>query len=114
MQKKQKGSITMERLTRTLLYIAMGTILAFAIYNKYPDDIFVAIMAFGVPGGYSFIGRHFGHICIITYLPYAMIFFLLKLMISGLIGWIVLPLELIYGMFQAILEFRIIRRIINP
>ena len=104
----------MERLTRTLLYIAMGAILAFMLYNRYPDDIFFAIIAFGVPGGYSFIGRHFGHICIITYPPYAIMLFAIKLLFSGFIGLIVLPLELLYGIFQAVLEHQIIRRIINP
>ena len=101
----------MERLTRTLLYIAMGAILEFMLYNRYPDDIFFVIIAFGVPGGYSFIGRHFGHIFVITWLPYAIMLFMLKLLFSGFIGLIVLPLELIYGIIQALVEFRIIRRI---
>ena len=104
----------MERLKRALLYFGIGFVPAIAIILHWRGDsgaLLFGILLMALPSGYCFIGRHFGHVSFYGSLVGTIGFIVLKLFISAVVGWIVMPIDLIVGIFQTIAEVRYLRSV---
>ncbi|MBP3728660.1 MAG: hypothetical protein J6H18_00140 [Lachnospiraceae bacterium] len=95
-----------EKLKRALIHLGIGIglyILArkgFSAEDSQWKGVILGIVLFGLPAGWSFIGRHLGHTFYIGGLQSTLLFYGLKICIGSLIGWCVLPVELFAGLLN--------------
>ncbi len=91
----------MKRLLKTVGLALAGALMGYIFGNIFdPGSIMYWTWFFaGVPFGWSFLGRHFGHL-ISTNLLTTMFFFVMRVALAGLLGWILIPVEVIHSLIE--------------
>ena len=94
----------MEKLIKSIVMAGIGFAIGCLVSYCLGDgiEIPVAILFAGLPSGWSFIGRHFGHSIVFGNIIFAVIFYAVKLAAALVIGWIVLFVDVIRGLYEVL------------
>lgn len=91
----------MKRLLKTVACALVGALLGYIIAEMFdPTSVksFVWFFA-GVPCGWIFLGRYFGHL-VSTNLAMMLFFFTMRVLLAGLLGWVLMPIEVIRSLIE--------------
>lgn len=91
----------MARAVKTFLIAAVGAFVGWMIGGMFdPERIYGYIIFFmGFPFGWSFLGKHVGHLLSTNFALMATVF-VVRCMLAGFIGWVILPIEIIRSVVE--------------
>ena len=91
----------MKRLLKTVGLVSLGALLGYIFGWLYdPKSITWYTWFFaGVPLGWNFLGKHFGTLVSTNLLTHIFLFFM-RVMLAGLLGWVLIPVEFIRSLVE--------------
>lgn len=91
----------MGRAVKTCLIAGVGAFVGWMIGGMFaPERIYGYIIFFmGFPFGWSFLGKYVGHLLSTNFALMATVF-VVRVMLAGFIGWVILPIELIRSLAE--------------
>ncbi len=94
----------MEKIIKSFVMAGIGFAFGCLVSYYLGDGIQipVAILFAGLPSGWSFIGKHFGHSIIFGGIIFTVLFYAVKLAAALVIGWIVLIVNVIRGLIEVL------------
>ncbi len=94
----------MKRVIKTVVMALLGALLgiiigALSIFGG--DQRFWIIFCMGVPAGWEFLGKYFGRL-VSRNLALMVFLLLMRAMVAGIIGWVLIPIEIIHGLVDVL------------
>ena len=91
----------MKRLLKTVGFAFAGALLGYIIGSLLDSNSVTWYIWFfvGVPCGWSFLGRYFGHL-VSTHLPTTIFLLVIRVSLAGLLGWVLIPIEIIRSLVE--------------
>lgn len=92
----------MKRVIKTVVMALVGAMIGGILgelSSSPSDDRFWTLFCMGVPAGWVFLGKYFGHI-VSTNMAQMMALLTIRGMLAGIIGWILIPIEIIHGLID--------------
>lgn len=93
----------MKRVLKTVLMSLVGAFLGWLLGSMFDSEGVTGWVWFfmGVPFGWVFLGKYFGHL-VTTNLPMMAFIMTVRVVLAGLIGWVLIPIELIRALIEAL------------
>ena len=94
----------MMRILKNALLLGVGYVFATCIsmLGANPLNQYEILFLCGFPAGWVFTGKHFGHLKVEGSLMVWFFFLVIKILVGSVIGWGVIAVEVIYGLFEII------------
>lgn len=92
----------MRRIVRTVAFAAIGMAIGYVIFWDESAGIrfILAIACAGIPAGWNFIGRHFGHTLVFGNSAFVALWVCMQIIVSFLVGWIVTFINIPVGIYE--------------
>ncbi len=94
----------MKRVIKTVVMALVGAILGVIIgsFSAFgADKRFWILFCMGVPIGWTFLGKYFGQL-VTNNFPLMLFLLTMRAMLAGLIGWVLIPIEIVRGLIDVL------------
>lgn len=91
----------MKRLLKTVAFALVGALMGYVFGFVFDSESTMYWTWFfaGVPFGWSFLNRYFGHL-VSTSLSTTVFLFIMRVVLAGVLGWILIPVEIIRSLIE--------------
>lgn len=102
-KKDEREEQEMKRALKTAFIALAGACIGYIIGSiAEPERIYGYVIFFmGFPFGWSFLSRHIGTLISTNFALMATVF-LIKVVLSGIIGWVILPVEIVMSVVEVL------------